>query len=92
MQASTNSSLVISCRRIRAANSVQIGNGFRLRAFFRGFVEASWVDLRKLACGTEQQDLIGDRWKPFPGVEVEKAKGDIGDDVDENTDGKAEPS
>ena len=48
--------------------------------------------LGKLACGTEQQDLIGDRWKPFPGVEVEKAKGDVGDNVDENPDGEAEPS
>ena len=48
--------------------------------------------MRKLTCGAEQQNLIGDRWKPFPGVEVEKAKGDIGDDVDENPDGKAEPS
>ena len=48
--------------------------------------------MRKLACGAEQQDLIGDRWKPFPGVEVEKAKGDVGDKVDENPDGEAEPS
>ena len=48
--------------------------------------------MRKLACGAEQQDLIGDRRKPFPGVEVEEAKGDVGDNVDENPDGEAKPS
>ena len=48
--------------------------------------------MRKLTCGAEQQNLIGDRWKPFPGVEVEKAKGDVGDNVDEDPDGKAKPS
>ena len=48
--------------------------------------------MRKLACGAEQQDLVGDRRKPFPGVEVKKAKGDVGDNVDEDPDGKAKPS
>ena len=47
--------------------------------------------MRKLACGTEQQDLVGDRRKPFPGVEVEKAKADVGDNVDEHPDGKSKP-
>ena len=48
--------------------------------------------MRKVACGAEQQDLVGHRWKAFPRVEVEKAKSDVGDNVDENPDGKTKSS